>query len=118
MKRIEALKRVSFEKGEVDGFLVFNSANLTWLTGFSGASALLIPKHGEIKVYVYGVNYAHAEAELGGFMVELVKRGEDLMVKIAKQAAASEIRKLAVDALNVESWRALVKALGGEKKVE
>ena len=117
MKRIEALKKVAFEKDKVDGFLVFNSANLTWLTGFSGASALLIPKHGECRVYVYGVNYAHAEAELGGFMVELVKRDENLMVKIAKQAVASEIGKLAVDALNVESWRALVKSLGGEKKV-
>ena len=115
MKRIEALKKIAFEKDKVDGCLVFSSANLTWLTGFSGASAVLIPKHGECRVYVYGVNYAHAEAELGGFMVELVKRDENLMVKIAKQAVASEIRKFAVDALNVESWRALAKALGGEK---
>jgi Xaa-Pro dipeptidase len=118
MKRTEALKHVAFERGKVDGFLVFSSANLTWLTGFPGATALLLPKHGESRVYVYGVNYAHAKAELGGFTVELVKRGEDLMDKIAKQAAASEIRKLAVDALNVESWRALAKALRGEKKLE
>jgi Xaa-Pro aminopeptidase len=40
------------------------------------------------------------------------------MDKIAKQAAASEIGKLAVDALNVESWRGLAKALGDEKKLE
>jgi len=118
MKRINALKQVAFEKGEFDGFLVFNSTNLTYLTGFSGASALLIPKNGESRVYVYGVNHAQAEAELSGFTVELVKRGENLMGKIAKQAAASEIGTLAVDALNVESWRALAKALGGEKTLE
>jgi Xaa-Pro aminopeptidase len=117
MKRIDALKHVAFEKDRVDGFLVFGSANLTWLTGFSDASALLLPKHGECRVYVYGVNYAHAQADLGGFTVELVKRDENLMDKIAKQAAVSEIRKLAVDALNVESWRILAEALGGEKKV-
>jgi Xaa-Pro dipeptidase len=118
MKRIEALKKVAFEKDKVDGFLVFNGANLTYLTGFSGASVLLISKNGESIVYVYGVNYAQAKAELSGFKVELVKHGENLTDKIAKQAVASEIRKLAVDALNVESWRALAKALGGEKTLE
>ncbi len=118
LKRIDALKQTGFKEGRFDGFLIFNSANLTYLTGFSGASALLIPKNGESRVYVYGVNYAQAEAELSEFTVELVKRGENLMSKIAKQAKASEIGKLAVDALNIESWRALAKALGGEKTLE
>jgi Xaa-Pro aminopeptidase len=118
MKRTEALKKVAFEKGNVDGFIVFNGANLTWLTGFSGASALLIPKNGESRVYVYGVYYAHAKAELSGFTVELVKHGENLMEKIAKQAKTSNIGKLAVDSLNVESWRTLTKALGSEKTLE
>jgi Xaa-Pro dipeptidase len=117
MMRIEALKQVSFEKDNIDGLLILNNANLMWLTGFSGANALLIPKKIESIVYVYGVNYAHAEAELTGFKVELVKRGENLIGKIAKQAAASEIKKLAVDALNVESWRALAKSLGGEERL-
>jgi len=114
LKKVDALKQRAFKEG-IDGFLIFNSANLIYLTGFSGASALLIPKNDESIVYVYGVNYAHAKAELSGFMVELVKRGENLMAKIAKQAAAFKIEKLAVDALNIESWRALAKSLGGEK---
>jgi Xaa-Pro dipeptidase len=117
LNRTGSLKQTAFEEGKFDGFLIFNSANLTWLTGFSGASALLIPKNGESRVYVYGVNYEQAKAELSGFTVDSVKRGEDLMSKIAKQAAVSEIGKLAVDALNVESWRALAKAVGGEKKL-
>jgi Xaa-Pro dipeptidase len=118
MKRIDALKQVAFEKAKVDGFLVFNSANLVYLTGFSGASALLIPKNGESRVYVYGVNYAQAKAELSEFTVDLVQHGENLMDKIAKQTTAFKMRKLAVDALNVESWRTLIKALGGEKTLE
>jgi Xaa-Pro dipeptidase len=117
MKKIEALKQVAFEKDKIDGLLIFDSANLTWLTGFSGATALLTPKNGENIVYVHGVNYAHAKAELSGFTVELVKRGEKLMSKIAKQASAFQLKKVAVDALNIESWRALAKSLGGEKKV-
>jgi Xaa-Pro dipeptidase len=117
LKRIDALKHEALEDGKFDGFLIFNSANLTYLTGFSGASALLIPKSGESRVYVYGVNYAQAEAELGDFRVDLVKRGESLMGKIA-EASALEIKRLAVDASSLEGWRALSEALGGEKKVE
>jgi Xaa-Pro dipeptidase len=114
LQRITALKQ-STEEGKSNGFLIFNGANLTYLTGFSGASALLIPENGESVVYVYGVNYSHAKAELTGVTVELVKRGEDLMDKIAKQAKAFKIEKLAVDTLNIESWRSLTKSLGSEK---
>jgi Xaa-Pro dipeptidase len=94
MPRIENLKRTAFEKGKIDGLLVFNGANLTYLTGFSGASALLIPKSGESIVYVYGVNYAHAKAELSGVTVDLVKRGENFVAKIAKHADTLKIKKL------------------------
>jgi Xaa-Pro dipeptidase len=113
-QRIIALKQSAAAEG-TDGFLIFNHANLTYLTGISGASALLIPQDGEKTVYVYGVNYAHAKAELSGFTVELVKQGEDLLAKIAKHAREVKIEKLAVDALNVESWRTLTKSLGSEK---
>jgi Xaa-Pro dipeptidase len=88
---------------------------LTYLTGFSGASALLIPKNGECTVYVYGVNLAHAEAELSDFKVDLVQHEESLMAKIAKLAGAQKIKKLAVDALDIEGWQTLSKALGDEK---
>jgi len=115
MTRIETLKRTAFAKDNLDGLLVFNSANLTYLTGFSGASALLIPKNGESTVYVYGVNFAHAKAELSDFKVDLVKHGESLMTKIAKLASTHKIKKLAVDALDIESWQTLSKALGDEK---
>jgi Xaa-Pro dipeptidase len=91
---------------------------MSYLTGFSGASALLIPKNGENKAYVYSVNYEHAKADLAELSVELVKRGENLMTKIAKQAKAFKIKKLAVDALNIESWRVLAKALGNKKILE
>lgn len=118
MKRIDALKQAAFEDGGFDGFIVFNNANQTWLTGFSSASALLIPKNGESKVYVYSVNYAQAQAEISGVMVERIEHGEKLAEKIAKQASAMGIKRLAVDTLNIESWRSLSKALGGGKTLE
>jgi Xaa-Pro aminopeptidase len=118
LKRIDALKQAAFEDRGFDGFIVFNSANQTWLTGFSSASALLIPKKGESKVYVYSVNYAQARAEISGVIVELVEHGEKLMEKIAKQASVMGIKRLAVDTLNIESWRSLSKALGSGKALE
>jgi Xaa-Pro aminopeptidase len=118
MQRIKALKQNAFEEDKIDGLLVFNSANLTWLTGFCGAAALLIPRNDESVVYVHGVNHAQAKAELSGFRVELVKHGEKLMDKIAEHASALHIRRLSADALNVESWRSLSKLLGSEKTLE
>jgi Xaa-Pro aminopeptidase len=110
LKRINTLKQVAFRKDGFNGFLIFNSVNLTYFTGFAGASALLIPEDGESTAYVYGVNFAHAKAELNSIKAELVERGENLMDKIANQAKAFKIRKLAVDALNIENWRALTRA--------
>ena len=118
MNRIESLKKIAFDKDKIEGSLVLNSANLTWLTGFCGASALLIPRNGENIVFVHGVNYAQAEAELSGFVVDLVKHGENMMGKIAKQSSALKIKRLSVDVLDVESWRALSKLLGSKKTLE
>jgi Xaa-Pro aminopeptidase len=117
-KRIGAVKQKAFEEGKFDGFLIFNGANLIYLTKYSGASALMIPRNGESRVYVYGVNYEQAKAELAGVSVELVKRGESLMLKIAKQAATLRIKRLAVDALSLEAWRALSEAIGNGRTVE
>jgi len=118
LNRIDSLKQAPFKEGKFDGFLVFNSANLIYLTGFSGASALLIPKDGENTIYVYNVNYEQAKAEGKAFRVELVKRNENLMSKIAKQMKGLEIKNLALDVLSIESWHALTKEARGETKLK
>jgi Xaa-Pro aminopeptidase len=115
---MEALRETAFEKKEFDGFLITNEANLLYFTGFSGASCLLIPRKSEGRIYVYGVNFEQAKAEAKGFKVELVKRGEDLLSKVANQVKTFEIKKLAADTLNVESYRKLAKRLSGEAKVK
>jgi Xaa-Pro aminopeptidase len=114
MNRIDALKRIAFDKKGFDGYLVFNSANLLYFTDFHGASAQLTPRDGESVIYVYGVNYEQAKAERKGFRVELVKREEKLTAKIAREADSNGIRKLAVDALSIESWRGLIKEVKGK----
>ena len=118
MDRINALKQSAFKEGKIGFFLIFNSVNLTYFTGFPGATALLIPEQGESVLYVSGVNYEQAKAETKGLTVELLKRGENLMEKIAKKTASKKASKYAVDTLPIESWRALAKALGSEEKLE
>jgi Xaa-Pro dipeptidase len=114
MNRIGALKHVAFEKKGFDGFAVFNWANLLYLAGFPSAVSLLIPREGESTIYVYGVNYEQAKAEGKDFRVELVKRDENLMAKLAENAKDCKIKKLAVDALSIEGWHALAKEARGK----
>ena len=115
---MEALKQITFEQKGFDGFLIANEANLLYFAGFPGASCLLIPKKSENKIYVYSVNYEQAKAEGKGFQVELVKRGENLMEKIATQVKAFKIKKLAVDTLSYENYSNLAKRLRGETKLK
>jgi Xaa-Pro dipeptidase len=115
LKRIDVLRRSAFRKGGFNGFLILDSANLTYFTGFSGASGLLIPADGESIVYVYGVNYAQAKAELAGVTVELVESNEKLIDRIAKQTQDLKIENLAVDTLSIENWRALTKSFRSEE---
>ena len=115
MNRTEALKQTAAKQGLTCNFLIFNPSNLTYFTGFSGATALLIPPQGENVLFVGGVNYEQAKSETEGLTVEILKRGENLMEKIAKQFPAE---KYAVDMLPIESWRLLAKAVGGEGKLE
>ena len=79
---------------------------------------MLIPQDGECTIHVYGVNYEQAKAEGKGFRVELVKRDENLMAKIAERAVDSKIKKLAVDSLGVESWRSLANEAQGKLNLE
>jgi Xaa-Pro dipeptidase len=120
LKRIEALKQKAFEEKEFDGFLIMNEANLLYFAGFPVAACLLIPRNGENMLYVYSVNYeqAKAEAEGKGFKVELIKREENLMAKIATHVKAFEIKKLAFDRLSVENYRSLVKGLRGKTRLK
>ena len=118
LNRIASLKQAAFKEGGFDGFLISNSANLIYFTGFSGANALLIPKDGENTVYVYNINYEQVKVEGKAFKVELVKHNENLMAKIAKQMKELKIKNLALDALNIESWRALAKEARGETKLK
>lgn len=118
MTKTSEMQQSMNKNNKIDFFLIFNNTNLTYFTGFSGATALLIPKQGESTLYVSAVNYEQAKAETNDLKVELLKRGENLMEKIAKPVASNKPCKIAVDSLAIEGWRALAKAVGGEEKLE
>ena len=118
MSRVEALRQLVFEKKGFDGFFVADEMNLLYLTGVPGAACLLIPKKGEGTVYVYGVNYEMVKAEAKGFRVEVVKRGENLVEKMAPQFKVSKIKKLATDGISYDTYRMIAKGLRGKAKVK
>ena len=111
--KIDKLKTHSPQ--DTANFAVFNPTNITYFTGFTGATALLIPKDGETTLYVTSTNFEQAKHEVKNAQVELLKRGEHLLEIIAQTAKASASAKLAVDSLNIESYHALAKAVGDEK---
>lgn len=113
MKKTSSLQAAIKEK--FDYFAVFNTTNITYFTGFPGATALLIPATGESTLYVSEVTFEQAKAETNSLNVELMKRGENLMERIAKETCPN---KLAIDTLTIDGWRALAKAVGGEEKLE
>jgi len=118
LDRISALKQSAFKEGKIGFFLIFNEVNLKYFTSFPGATALLIPEQGKSILYVSAVNYEQAKAETNGLKVELLKRGENLMEKIAQQTVSKKPSKLAIDTLPIEGWHALAKAFGPEEKLE
>jgi Xaa-Pro aminopeptidase len=115
LMRTEKLREAAAKDNKPGTFAVFNQANITYFTNFSGATALLIPEQGEGTLFVSGTNYQQAKTEVQGFDVQLLKRGESMMEKIASHAQKG---KLSVDSLPIESWRVLARAVGGEEKLE
>jgi Xaa-Pro aminopeptidase len=118
VNRINALKQNAFEQKGFDGFLISNEYNMLYLTGCPGLACVLIHKTGANTAYVYSVNYEQAKAEVKGFEVELVRRDENLIEKVAKQAKAFKIRRLAVDGLSHDNYRNLAKRLRGEARLK
>jgi Xaa-Pro aminopeptidase len=115
LTRTQKLQNAAAKQNKQGPYAVFSQPNVTYFTSFSGATALLIPQDGEGTLYVSGTNYQQAVAEVKDFNVELIKRGESVLQKIAAQTAKS---KLYVDTLPIETWRSLGKAVGGETKLE
>jgi len=118
VQRINALKQKAFEEKNFEGFLITNEINALYFAGCLGLACLFIPKTGESTAYVYNVNYEQAKAEVKGLRVEMVKRNENLMAKVAKEVKACKVKKLAVDMLSYENYQSLKKELKGETKLK
>ncbi len=123
INRIQVLK-TSFEK-DFDSFIIFDQANIQtnqihmlYFTGFSGAAALIVPREGAAVLYVYSVNYEAAKAEARNCNVELVKVGEDLVKKIAKQVRILKLRRIGFDRMDTTTHAKLSKALKSHSKFE
>jgi Xaa-Pro dipeptidase len=99
-------------------FLILNSVNIEYFTGFSGASALLVPQDGESVLYVWGTNFEQAKHEVKNARVELLKRGENRFQRISQDIETLTVgAKLSVDSIDIENWRILAKTIGGEDRL-
>jgi Xaa-Pro dipeptidase len=115
--RIGSLRKIFREKG-LDGYLVLNNFNILYLTGFSGATGLLIPSEGECTLFVYGVNYEQAKAEAKSCSVVLVQRGEKLEEKIGRKIKGLKIGNLGFDGLSSALYLKLRRVLRGSTRLK
>jgi Xaa-Pro dipeptidase len=118
MTKINALRKTAFKNDKFDFFLILNSSNITYFTGFSGATALLVPRQGESILYVSSVNYEQAKSETSNLTINLLKRDENLSERIGRVTNSEKLTKLAFDTVPIEMWFSLSKVLDGEKKLE
>lgn len=120
--RVQRLKEAFVD--EFDGYLVTNPANLLYFTEALGSTdtlggaVMLVPKEDDCTLHIYGVNYEWARTEIRNCGVELVRRGEDMVKKIAEQVKVLKLKKLAFDTMNVQTHRKLGEALKGTARLE
>jgi len=107
--RIYSLK--SAFKKKVDGYILIDKTNIFYLTDFSGAAAMLVPREGESVLYVYSVNYGAARAEAKNCRVEMVKSGEGFIKKIEDQIRSQKLKNLGFDTMKVQTHHKLSKTL-------
>ena len=112
--RIKALTKLIADK-RLDGYMVANGASLLYLTGFDGGIRLLVAEDIESIFYVQGVNYEAAKEEAKDCKVELVKRGEDIDIKVAKEIKHLKLKNIGFDTLDVPIYLKLKKALKGTR---
>ncbi len=108
---MDSLKQSATKHSKPVNFIILNQNNLTYFTGFAGATALLIPEQGENTLYVSGVNFEQAKAETQDISIQLLKRGENIMEKIVREVST---KKFSFDTMPVENWIALSKKIGEE----
>jgi len=110
--RIERLLNL-MEARSLDGFLVAETKNMLYFTGFSGGSMLLVLRDGESTLFVYGVNYEAAKVETREASVELVKQEESLIKKVTDRLRTRKIRNLGFDSLAASTYLKLKESSDG-----
>lgn len=117
LKSLEALKHKMTEENN-NGILVLNNPNLTYLTGISGSSALLVLKDKNCIIFSHDVNYDFVKTHSKDLFVERVEPNENIFNKIVKKAKTLKIKNLTLDSATVEIWNNLSKDLGKNIKLK
>jgi Xaa-Pro aminopeptidase len=108
----------------IDGFVVADPVSLLYFTELVGApetlggGLLLIPSRGESTLYIHGVNYEWAKAEASNCQVDLVRKGENVIGRIADDVERLKIKKLGFDTMSYKIFQDFRKALRNTAALE
>ena len=101
------------DREKLDGYLVANEITILYFIGFLGGARLLTPKEGENVLYVHRVNYEEAKETAKDCRVELVRRGENVDLKLANEIKRLKLRHVGLDSIEASVYLKLRKALKG-----
>ncbi len=107
--------RVSLEREGLEGYVVSEGTNVLYFTGFPYRGRLLIPREGESRLYVHGVNYEFAKRTAEGCGVELVGWGERGDQRVAEEIKRLGLRRVGFDVLYVSVYLRFSRALRSVK---
>lgn len=96
--------RASLEREGLEGYVVSEEANVLYFTGFPYGGRLIVPREGETRLYVHGVNYELARRTAEGCGVELVGWGEKVDQRVAEEVRRLELRRVGFDILDVSVY--------------
>ena len=93
----------------LDCFLVTNSKNLFYFTGFSGSGVLLVPREGKAFLYIPEMEFEAAKARAVGCDLQPLKRNAKIWDILTKELKSRNAVKVGVDDLMISQYAELTK---------
>ena len=110
-RRRRSLAKI-MESEDLDFFLLSESVDILYFTGFAGALKAFISKNGELTLYVSPVNLEEARRKLNEGEIKLVRHSEDLNREIATFILESKAKTIGFKGLKAADYLDLKESIG------
>ena len=117
--RLHLLKE-QIKKNSLQGFLVHNSKNIYYLTGFmsTGGAYLLVPEESEPVLWISKLEWNRVREEAENCDLRMIKQRSKVIRTLSKELHDSKLKKVGFDEIVVREYLGLITEWRGEMKNE